>query len=246
MGRGSLKCLVSNCDGDIERLKKLCLNCYDNWIRHKHNGWDAWMEERIRWLDRVQPFRLYPLPKIDVDKRVITKKGGVRVNGTHICSSCKEDKFISHPTYHLCATCSCHWQYYGESCAVCNVEADGTLQMYWNPKLNILNCSNCKGKVRKYRLSVEKLKEYLAVVNCPLCDVVLTNDKTPTGRSIDHDHDCCSREKAHKGNQQTCGQCIRGVICAQCNMAEGQVPKDNLLIWAEKLIQHRKAWKEVK
>lgn len=234
-----MKCLVSNCDGEISRLKKLCMTCYDNWCRHKQNGWDAWMEERIRWLKRPTPFRFCPLPKIDADKRVITKQGGIKVNGTHICNGCKRDKFISHPNYHLCGTCSAHWQYYGESCAVCNIKADGTLQMLWNPVMGIMNCSNCKSKMRKYRLSPEKLKEYLSVVNCPLCDVVLTNDRSSTGRAIDHDHNCCSHAVSHTGNQKTCGNCVRGVICSGCNTVEGMLP-ENPELWVKKIIEWRK------
>ena len=242
MGSESLKCLVSNCDGDIARLKKLCLICYDHWHRHQQKGWDAWMVQRTKWLDKVKPFQLCPLPKIDADKRVITKKGGIRVNGTHICSTCNKDKFISNATYHLCATCANHWQYYGESCGVCNIKSEGTAPVYWNPTLNILNCANCKGKIRKYGLSVEKLKEYLAVVNCPLCDVVLTNDRSHTGRSIDHDHDCCSHMVAHKGFQKTCGRCVRGVICGRCNIVEGQLP-ENPELWLDKVIAWRKGYK---
>lgn len=37
-------------------------------------------------------------------------------------------------------------------------------------------------------------------------------DKIAT--SIDHDHSCCS-------GQRSCGKCIRGVLCNQCNTALG-------------------------
>lgn len=35
---------------------------------------------------------------------------------------------------------------------------------------------------------------------------------------IDHDHTCCSIR-----SQQTCGKCIRGVLCSGCNTGLGQL-----------------------
>lgn len=49
------------------------------------------------------------------------------------------------------------------------------------------------------------------------CCAICQRDE-PGGRSgrwhIDHDHICCSGKKS-------CGRCIRGLLCASCNMALG-------------------------
>ena len=42
---------------------------------------------------------------------------------------------------------------------------------------------------------------------------------------IDHDHNCCPGRK-------TCGNCIRGVLCGNCNHAEGQLKSNPEIILA--------------
>jgi hypothetical protein len=53
---------------------------------------------------------------------------------------------------------------------------------------------------------------------CAIC-----NDHNPhnSNWNIDHDHACCSSSK------KTCGSCIRGILCANCNRGLGAF-KDNL------------------
>ncbi|MBM0236255.1 hypothetical protein JNW88_02290 [Micromonospora sp. ATA32] len=46
-------------------------------------------------------------------------------------------------------------------------------------------------------------------------------DECPTGNRfhVDHDHDCCP--PAHGGvTRGGCGNCVRGLLCAPCNMAD--------------------------
>jgi hypothetical protein len=51
---------------------------------------------------------------------------------------------------------------------------------------------------------------------------------------IDHDHACCA-------GSRSCGKCIRGVLCGNCNTAEGLLNSD--IERAEKLIAYMKRHK---
>jgi hypothetical protein len=52
--------------------------------------------------------------------------------------------------------------------------------------------------------------------HCFLCNYV------PSGRrlQVDHDHKCCPTDKAHR---RTCGKCIRGLLCENCNTDLGRL-----------------------
>jgi hypothetical protein len=62
-----------------------------------------------------------------------------------------------------------------------------------------------------YGLSVEEYNE-LIKNGCEVCG---SFEKL----CVDHDHSCCPTEK-------TCGKCIRGILCRQCNLAEGHIGSD--------------------
>lgn len=67
-------------------------------------------------------------------------------------------------------------------------------------------CKNLKARARRYSMSKEQLLELLKS-GCQACGSF-------EELCIDHDHSCC-----HKG--QTCGNCVRGVLCKNCNTLEG-------------------------
>ena len=51
---------------------------------------------------------------------------------------------------------------------------------------------------------------------CAICQQIC---KTKRGLSIDHNHLCCA------GNR-SCGKCIRGLLCSNCNRAIGMLQED--------------------
>ena len=51
---------------------------------------------------------------------------------------------------------------------------------------------------------------------CAVCHGTNANGKA---LCIDHDHDCCPGDRS-------CGVCVRGLICHQCNFAIGQMHDD--------------------
>jgi len=58
----------------------------------------------------------------------------------------------------------------------------------------------------KYLITLEEYNERTAD-GCELC-----GKKTERSYHVDHDHKCCE-------GQITCGKCVRGIICSQCNQA---------------------------
>ena len=52
---------------------------------------------------------------------------------------------------------------------------------------------------------------------------------------VDHDHACCSKRK------MSCGKCVRGLLCSQCNHLLGDADDDTerLLSAIDYLEQHR-------
>jgi hypothetical protein len=56
---------------------------------------------------------------------------------------------------------------------------------------------------------------------------------------IDHDHNCCP---ITKGRRRSCGKCIRGLICHQCNVAAGMLGEDPDR--ADDLARYLRKWRD--
>lgn len=74
-------------------------------------------------------------------------------------------------------------------------------------------CARCRRSdrlVAHYGLTADEVDAMVAAVDgrCPICERV-------TERwAVDHDHGCCPGKKS-------CGACVRGVLCSDCNSAIG-------------------------
>ena len=77
-------------------------------------------------------------------------------------------------------------------------------------------------KQRSYQLKKKygiTLDEYNALMEaqdnkCPVCD--RHQDEFTRAFHVDHDHACCPGVKS-------CGKCVRGLICVNCNLALGHL-----------------------
>lgn len=72
---------------------------------------------------------------------------------------------------------------------------------------------------RMYGLTPEAFAELLESQGgcCAIC-----RTPEPSGRGywhVDHDHSCCSGE-------ESCGECVRGLLCSRCNQAIGLLGDD--------------------
>lgn len=163
-------------------------------------------------------------------------------------SKCKIDDCVSNKI-HSKGLCVRHWRYYryGNCENGCNQPASNTFGLCVNcnkrgnlppktrrdgtcnkcmSKLDLENntrCSYCRKRQskdshlkRRYGISIEVWEEILSSQGmvCKICSL-----DSPRF-TVDHDHKCCNGFK-------TCGKCIRGIICENCNRALGLV-KDNI------------------
>lgn len=68
-----------------------------------------------------------------------------------------------------------------------------------------------------YGIDQVRLDQLLAACAeaCPIC-LIRFADCTPPGYTVDHDHNCC-------GRLRSCGKCVRGLLCRQCNGGIGSL-----------------------
>jgi hypothetical protein len=85
-------------------------------------------------------------------------------------------------------------------------------------------CKQCSNKVghmqnlKRYGLTAE---QYIDMSNAQnnVCKICGNEEKQNRRLSVDHDHSCCA-------GSNSCGKCIRGLLCAYCNKTLGMVKDD--------------------
>jgi hypothetical protein len=80
-----------------------------------------------------------------------------------------------------------------------------------------LYCKDCEKifrQLRKYNLTLDAYEGLLASQNglCACCGRIPTDR---LGFTVDHDHKCCPDQ------EESCGSCVRGLVCSRCNVALG-------------------------
>jgi hypothetical protein len=135
------------------------------------------------------------------------------------CLSCLEHRLgFDQTQYKRCCTCGeikRKLNFYPRSrggldseCKPCKISRTSVWRRNLPPK------RRWKHNLSRWHLSEEDYNQMLSTQNgaCAVCLIV-----PPNGRLyIDHDHNCCP------GNN-SCGKCIRGLLCCRCNAGEGFV-----------------------
>lgn len=94
-------------------------------------------------------------------------------------------------------------------------------------------CAECTGpihhlmeRLRSHRVPHEMARRLLTDPTCEVCgvDIVAKHRDSTSGRNrallvVDHDHRCCP-------GVTSCGECVRGLLCSNCNCAAGLVQDD--------------------
>lgn len=83
-------------------------------------------------------------------------------------------------------------------------------------------------KMKQYKLreghniSLEQYKQLLENQNhrCAICEIHV--DDLSRSLHVDHDRKCCSTKKS-------CGSCVRGLLCHNCNTAIGLLREDRVI-----------------
>lgn len=91
----------------------------------------------------------------------------------------------------------------------------------------------------RYGLTFEQFDAMLAAQGgrCKICGTGKPGGVGgPRGWHVDHDHACCSTRK------RSCGNCIRGIICTNCNHVLGNARDDPVILQAA--LDYLRAYRE--
>lgn len=132
------------------------------------------------------------------------------------CSKCKVEKPLE--DFHKGATTT--------TCKECKRLYDVEYRPVWNKK-PYSRITRYKSHLKtKYSISLEDLVLIYEAQGggCAICNRGLPHPADENGdkwqSNIDHDHACCPTDT-------TCGKCVRGILCRDCNLMLGHA-KDNL------------------
>ena len=112
-------------------------------------------------------------------------------------------------------------------------KARGLCGMHYLNQLNEQGYARNRSLVLKYGITLSDLREMLGVQDylCAICGDLITERTS----HVDHDHVCCD-------GPNTCGKCLRGVLCPSCNMGLGLF-KDSIEN-LQKAVNYLDEWKK--
>lgn len=108
----------------------------------------------------------------------------------------------------------------GRTCTICGeVKMEDDFHAHPNGKYgrspDCKPCAQTAKRLAKYSLSMEEYKGLIAAQGgkCAICygDLIKLH--------VDHDHACCPGNKS-------CGKCVRGLLCRECNWMLGNARDD--------------------
>ena len=195
--------------------KILCGSCTVTWRKTPNQSWEDFKASRAYLKAKPTAWENCGLEERP-DCRTVLGTG----KDIYRCQSCQQDKPIFSYTYQLCNDCCYKEKYREHNCSVCDVFADGKIQMTCLE--NQVVCYPCYIRARTYKISIEKLQEIADQPVCEICssELIFRGDTTnnTTKVNIDHDHNCCPSE-------ESCGKCLRGILCGPCNRALGKIER---------------------
>lgn len=84
-------------------------------------------------------------------------------------------------------------------------------------------CTSCRkayaGQINRHNMSTEWALRLINATECENCRTRLFGVGSRHSGVVDHDHKCCP-------GAASCGDCIRGIICAKCNFLAGYADED--------------------
>lgn len=120
-------------------------------------------------------------------------------------------------------------------CAICGKQATSTSTARYKEI-----CNNCRTGQRAlmrravaHKVPVETVVRWAKTPECELCcrRLYFGNSGSEQSFAIDHDHQCCP-------GTESCGRCIRGLLCQYCNLSLGHYEKLISLAGRDELINY--------
>ena len=233
------ECDIPNCktvsDGMIAfqltpENKLLCTPCERSWKgTFKNCSWERFVEERH--LHLLRPATFVKVAEEGLLKE-IPKHLRVKQRDVAECQWCYKYESIDNMKYQLCSGCRYELQYLGEKCSIKGAEPCPCYgRVIFDTNESRFVCGACSSTKKNHNIASYHIYEtqVRTITKCDICATSISHNRKEGEKhcsaKIDHDHDTLD---------------VRGVLCHNCNSAEGLVKKTpvSLLSWAKNLVAY--------